>query len=129
MLMRYKGWMCLIIVGLLGLMALSASAEDGDPKALTISAQITWVDQSTNEDGFRVEANTDGGAFTQVGQVAANVTTFTHTGLVAGKDYCWRVLAFSAVGASAPGPQACASTKPPAAPGTTTVQLTVTGTP
>ena len=45
---------------------------------------LTWADTSSVESGFRIERSSGGGAFSQVGQVGANVTTFTHSGLAAG---------------------------------------------
>jgi len=46
---------------------------------------LTWVDNSGNETGFRIERSTDGQTFTEIGTVGANVTTFTNTGVNASK--------------------------------------------
>ncbi|MFC1660074.1 putative Ig domain-containing protein [Gemmatimonadota bacterium] len=67
-------------------------------------AEVTWTDNSNNEDEFRIDreevtsgvAGTTGGeslAFAQVGSVGANVTTFTDTGLASGSSYRYRVRA------------------------------------
>ena len=46
---------------------------------------LTWVDNSGNETGFRIERSTDGQTFTEIGTVGANITTFTNTGINANK--------------------------------------------
>jgi len=76
---------------------------------------LSWVDNSTNEDGFAIERATGtGGAFAQVGTVGANVTSFTDTGLGAATTYCYRVRAFSAAAGNSPySNQACATTGAP----------------
>lgn len=59
----------------------------------TAAAQLTWVDNSANETGFKIERSDDGLNFTQVGSVGANVTAFTDTGLNPGTLYTYRVRA------------------------------------
>jgi len=46
---------------------------------------LTWVDNSGNETGFRIERSPDGQTFTEIGTVGANVTTFTNSGVNASK--------------------------------------------
>jgi len=82
---------------------------------------LAWTDNANNEDGFRIERSDDGGGtWNQVGQTAANVTTFSDTGLTPGTGYMYRVYAFNAVGDSVnpAGPIAVTTTTgtPPAAP-------------
>jgi PKD repeat protein len=62
---------------------------------------LTWKDNSNNEQGFYVEHSTDSGkTWQQVGQTAANVTTFKNTGTT-GKTYYYRVRAYNSGGNSA----------------------------
>lgn len=67
---------------------------------LTGSAQVSlkWNDNSSNEEGFRIERQTGTGPFSQVGVVGSNVTAFTDTGLVNHTEYVYRVVAFNATG-------------------------------
>lgn len=62
----------------------------------TTSLILNWTDTSDNEDGFLIERSPDGiGSWVQIAQVAANVTTYTDTGLTPGTVYFYRVRAFS----------------------------------
>jgi probable HAF family extracellular repeat protein len=64
--------------------------------------QLTWTDNASNEQGFRVQrALASGGTFSQIGVVAGNVKTFTDTTAKAGKTYRYRVQAYNAAGSSA----------------------------
>ncbi|MBS3788099.1 fibronectin type III domain-containing protein [Candidatus Bipolaricaulota bacterium] len=57
--------------------------------------ELTWTDNSTDEDGFRIYRN--GSSLTTVG---ANQTEFTDTGLSAGTTYTYRVAAYNTHGES-----------------------------
>jgi hypothetical protein len=76
---------------------------------------VAWTDNSTNETGFAVESCSGPACanFTQVGTVAANVTTFSHMDLTAGTSYSYRVRATGAQGASAYSSTATAITGEP----------------
>lgn len=75
---------------------------------------VTWKDNSTNEDGFRVErASAPGGPWTEAATTAANATSLSMTG-TREQQICARVIAFIATGASTPAPPDC--TTPPANP-------------
>ena len=63
---------------------------------------IAWTASSANHTGFRIERSVNGGAFTQVGEVAADVRTFADTTLANGNAYTYRVLAFNDFGAGLP---------------------------
>ncbi len=62
---------------------------------------LSWVDTSANETGFRVERSTNGSTWTQVGTVGANVSGYASTGLTANTTYYFRVRAYNASGNSA----------------------------
>ena len=64
------------------------------------SASMSWQDNSDNEQGFVVEYSTDGENYAAAGSVAADVTTFEHTGLDAHTGYWYRVYAQGATNRS-----------------------------
>ncbi|ABB32694.1 Protein of unknown function DUF2341 [Geobacter metallireducens RCH3] len=65
------------------------------------SVKVDWTDNSTNEDGFRIERKlTSEGIWAEVGTVGANVTTFTDTGLTANSTYYYRVRSYNALNGS-----------------------------
>lgn len=86
---------------------------------------LTWTDNSTNEDGFRIERAPGSctGTFAQIAQVGPNVQTFTDTGLPEGTDFCWRLKAYNTQGESVYSNNAPATTK-----ATMTVTRSGTGT-
>ncbi|MDE6378507.1 MAG: fibronectin type III domain-containing protein, partial [Duncaniella sp.] len=51
----------------------SLKAAKIEKSAITLS----WADNSDNETGFEIEISKNGTSFTKVGEVAANVTTYT----------------------------------------------------
>jgi alpha-tubulin suppressor-like RCC1 family protein len=59
---------------------------------------LTWRDNSTNEQGFRIQRNTGGTTWAHVGTVSPNVTSYLHSELTPGTTYTYRVLAFGAGG-------------------------------
>lgn len=78
----------------------------GDPTGLTAvasetSVQLSWVDNSTNETGFEVQARVGQfGAYGTVTTTAANATAYIHTGLTPGEKYTYHVRAVRVGGAS-----------------------------
>jgi hypothetical protein len=73
--------------------------------------QLTWIDNSTNEDGFGIERKTGtSGTYSQIATVAANATSYTDTTLLDGVTYCYRVFAFNSSGSSPYSPESCATT-------------------
>jgi hypothetical protein len=74
------------------------------PSSLTASAastsqiNLSWTDNSNNEDGFKVERLNSDGTWSQVATVGANLTTWSDTGLTAGTTYTYRVRAYNASG-------------------------------
>jgi hypothetical protein len=59
------------------------------------SIQLTWNDNCSFEDGYRLERSEDGVTFTQVAELGENITEYTNTGLNYGTDYTYRVKAFT----------------------------------
>lgn len=56
---------------------------------------LSWTDNSDNEDSFKIERKTGtGGTFTQIDTVSANVITYSDTGLTDGTTYYYRVRAY-----------------------------------
>ncbi len=79
--------------------------------------QLTWTDNSTNEDGFKIERGTSTtGPFTQITTVLSNITSYTDTGLADATQFCYRVRAYNTGGDSTYTNTAC---------GTTTAMLTL----
>lgn len=63
---------------------------------------LTWTDNANNEQGFYIQRSSNGGVtWTQIGQTAANVTTYLNTGLPRWTTYLYRVQAYNIAGASA----------------------------
>jgi LmbE family N-acetylglucosaminyl deacetylase len=68
------------------------------------TATVTWTDNSIDETGFRIEVAPDAGGvagtYTEIGTVAANVKTYTATGLTGATKYWFRVRSYSTYGNS-----------------------------
>ena len=95
------------------------SAPSGLSATAVSSNQInlTWTDNSSSEDGFRIERKTGaGGTYAQIAQVAAGVTSYQNTGLSATTTYYYRVRAYNAAGNSAYSNEASATTPAVTAP-------------
>ena len=81
---------------------------------------LTWTDNANNETGFKIERSPDGATWTQIATLAANVTTYSDTGLTASTIYHYQVRAYNGVGDSTYSNMASATTQalpaPPLAP-------------
>ncbi len=99
------------------------------PSALAATAvsssqiDLTWTDNATNEDGFKIERSTDGTTFSQIATTGSNTTSYSSTGLTASTTYHYRVRANNSGGDSAYSNTASATTQSPPA---TTITLTAT---
>ena len=94
--------------------------------AATVRATLSWADNSTDEDGFRVERNVDAGALTTVASLPVDSTSYVDEPLLLGTAYCYRIVAFNGLGDSAPSAQACGTTPAlPASPGGLQLIITI----
>ena len=87
------------------------------PATMTASAiSPSQVDLSwsavTDATGYRVERSTDSASWISVTTTAADMTSYSDTGLAAGTTYYYRVVATNIGGDSPPSPVATATTKP-----------------
>ena len=82
----------------------SATTDDpppppADPSGLTATANgssqidLSWTDNSSNEDNFKIERHSGDGNFAEIATVGADVTSFGDTGLLASTTYTYRVFA------------------------------------
>jgi len=100
--------------------------------AFAIDAVLMWVDNSSNESGFKVQRQLNGAAFADVVSLAttANVVSVTDTTLTAStlvdNVYCYRIYSFNSAGNSAFSNTACKTIVKletiPAAPSNLTIQ-------
>ena len=89
--------------------------------------QLTWIDNSTDEIGFKVQRKTGTtGTYADIASVGANVTSYTDSSLMNATTYCFRVNAFNANGNSPYSPEACGTT--PSTIQTFSLSLVKTGT-
>lgn len=75
---------------------LSAQPDAANPKYV----DLTWSDQSNNENGFEVQRSADGASFATIAQVGANVAWFEDRGVSEGRSYWYRVRARNEGGTS-----------------------------
>jgi YD repeat-containing protein len=86
----------------------------GNLAAVAVSSSqinLSWTDNSNNETGFKIERSADGGTFTPLVTVAANVTAYNNTGLPASTTYFYRVKATNGAGDSLASNTASATTQ------------------
>lgn len=76
------------------------------PASLTASVisanqiSLSWIDNSTNETGFKIERKIGGGAYAIIGTTVANNTSFNDNELISNTTYTYRVHSFNSVGNS-----------------------------
>jgi len=61
---------------------------------------LSWNDNCTNEDGYRVERSVSGGTYNQIADIGPNTNSFQNTGLSANSVYSYRVRAYNSQGFS-----------------------------
>lgn len=74
--------------------------------------ELTWVDNSNNETGFRIKRRVELTGYVTAGVVAANTTSFTSSNLKANTLYIFQVYAYNADGDSIWSNIASATTPP-----------------
>ena len=73
---------------------LSAVAVD------TTQVNLTWIDNSTNEAGYKVQRKIAGGSFADIASTAADMSTYSDFGLTSNTTYTYRVYAYNSAGNS-----------------------------
>ena len=89
-------------VDIVALATMSASFSVESPKApsnLTATAfcrtvTLRWQDNSSGENGFRIERRSEGGSFVEIATVRPGVTWYEDAGLTPGVVYAYRVRAY-----------------------------------
>ncbi|HEY4786983.1 MAG TPA: fibronectin type III domain-containing protein, partial [Bacteroidales bacterium] len=78
-------------------------ADPGNLTANAVSAteiDLTWTDNSVNEDNFKIETSTNGSTWTPLATLNANSTQYANTGLTEGTLYYYRIYATNGGGNS-----------------------------
>ncbi|MDX1905266.1 MAG: S8 family serine peptidase [Thermonemataceae bacterium] len=90
-------------INITGVLPAPPSAPSTLQATAVSSSQIdlTWLDNASNETGYKVENSLDGTNFTEIASLGANVTSYSNTGLSANTTYYYRVRAYNAGGNSA----------------------------
>jgi V8-like Glu-specific endopeptidase len=89
---------------------------------------LSWADNSSNEQSFSIERSTDGNSFAPHASVPANTTGYADQGLPGSTTFWYRVQAINGTGASAFSNVASATTPGGATDQVATAETTVTGT-
>jgi photosystem II stability/assembly factor-like uncharacterized protein len=61
---------------------------------------LTWVDASNNEDGFKIERKSGTGSYSLIATVAQNIVSYKDTGLSASTNYTYRIYSYNIKGNS-----------------------------
>jgi len=74
------------------------------PKDLTATLvsitqiDLTWTDNSNNEDGFKIQRKTGSGNFADIGSVGRDVTKYSDKNLILNTTYTYRVYSYNQLG-------------------------------
>lgn len=70
---------------------ISSSAVDNE------LINISWIDNSNNETGFKIERTTDNANWTEIADVTADVSSYTDSDVSAGNSYTYRITAYNTI--------------------------------
>jgi hypothetical protein len=88
--------------------------------AVSSRVDLQWVDQSGNENGFAIERAANGGTYSTIAQVGANVTVFADQSVNGSTVYTYRVKSWNDGGSSGYSNTASVTTNAVAIPGAPT---------
>jgi hypothetical protein len=88
------------------------------PIAFAQTVELSWNDNSANEDGFKIERQIDGADFHEIGQTPMDIDFFVDENPQINAVLAYRVLAFNEWGDSGYSNSVTVETKPPTAPDT-----------
>jgi len=96
---------------------LAAAVSAASP---TSSLVLGWLDNATNETGYRVDRSPNGSSFSQIAQLGPGATSYVDSGLTSGTSFYYRVYAYNDGGASGYSNTASGQTQAaaPSVPGT-----------
>jgi hypothetical protein len=125
-------WLCvLMLLGLTGSVAQAqqtapgpptrqraaqpAPAPPGAPQATQPSAVLTWqaYPATVTSEGTSIRRKgAGGGAYTEVGRVTRDVSTYTDATITVGQTYCWVVVGMQGTTEAPPSTEVCGGTMP-----------------
>lgn len=105
---KFKFLAILLTTILLGCSSSDDSVTEVAPLAPTnvtgvlLNSQVTlsWVDNATNETGFKIERKIGSGTYNLISTVGSNITTYTDASVATGQTYTYRVYSYNAIGNS-----------------------------
>lgn len=68
--------------------------------ASSTSITLSWKDNATGEDGYRIERKVSGGSYATIKTLGPNATSYTDSGLSPSTTYFYRVIAYNDIGES-----------------------------
>ena len=71
---------------------------------------LSWIDNSNNETGFKIDRRLGFGAWGEIATVGTNIRVYSNSGLAAGRSYGYRVRAYNGSGDSSYTTESTAST-------------------
>jgi hypothetical protein len=77
---------------------------------------LSWTDNSANEDGFSIERRTSVGSFAEIDTTLTDIATYSDTSVSAGNTYHYRVRSFNAQGQSSYSDEAVVTIENPPSP-------------
>jgi hypothetical protein len=82
------------------------------PPASALAILYTWTLTATNEQGVKIQRKVDGGSYTTIGEVGKAVSSYLDEMVEPNHDYCYRSIAWNAIGTASSGAEVCTTTKP-----------------